>query len=113
MKLFLVGKGSVNLIYLNLYNSFMLDNFKIKIKKKKIRQSFINPRLHGRSVESLSEDWRPQSVVIVTQVAIGHRQADINTHKKNIVFPYVLRYDFPHAAVSAGSVIYYVLLCRY
>ena len=35
MKLFLVGKGSVNLIYLNLYNSFMLDNIKIKIKKKK------------------------------------------------------------------------------
>ena len=60
----------------------MLDNIKIKIKKKKIRQSFINPRLHGRSVESLSEDWRPQSVVIVTQVAIGHRQADINTNKK-------------------------------
>ena len=59
----------------------MLDNIKIKIKKK-IRQSFINPRLHGRSVESLSEDWRPQSVVTVTQVAIGHRQADINTHKK-------------------------------
>ena len=61
----------------------MLGNIKIKIKKKKKkRQSFINPRLHGRSVESLSEDWRPQSVVIVTQVAIGHRQADINTHKK-------------------------------
>lgn len=88
----------------------MLDNIKIKIKK--IRQSFINPRLHGRSVESLSEDCRPQSVVIVTQVAIGHRQADINT-KIYIVFPYVLRYDFPHAAVSAGSVIYYVLLYRY
>ena len=33
--------------------------------------------------------------------------------QKNIVFPYVFRYDFPHAAVSAGSVIYYVLLCRY
>lgn len=78
----------------------MLDNIKIKIKKKKIRQSFINPRLHGRSVESLSEDWRPQSVVIVTQVAIGHRQADINTHTKKYRFPLCVEIRFS----SCGSV---------
>ena len=89
----------------------MLDNIKIKIKKKNTTKLY-KPQAPWESVESLSEDWRPQSVVIVTQVAIGHRQADINT-QKNIVFPYVFRYDFPHAAVSAGSVIYYVLLCRY